>query len=162
MDEGFEVLTLLQTGKTPPMPVVLMELPGEHYWENWERFIREQLLDRGFIRREDLSFYKIIRSPEEAANWIQDYYMTYHSLRQVRNRLVIRLERELRDNEITVLNKQFADLFRSGKIYKTSALPEEADETNLVSKPRIALNYNNKSAGRLNEMILKINELGRS
>ncbi len=160
-DEGFEVLTLLQTGKAPPMPVVLMELSGEAYWETWDKFIRQQLLDRGFIDREDLSFYKILHSPEEAADWIVSYYSTYHSMRQVYSRLVIRLEKELTDSHVAVLNEKFADLIRVGKIFKTPALPEEADEPELATKPRIIFNYNKKSAGRLNEMILTINELGR-
>ena len=161
-DEGFEVLTLLQTGKSPPMPVVLMELPGEEYWETWDKFIKQQLLARGFIRQEDLSFYKIMHSPEEAANWIKSYYSTYHSMRQVRNRLVIRLEKELADNHITTLNSRFPDLIKSGKIYKTSPLPEEADEPDISVKPRIIFSYNKKSAGRLNEMILMINQLGHT
>ena len=161
-DEGFEVLTLLQTGKTPPIPVVLMELPGERYWEAWDQFIRQQLLDRGFVNPEDLSFYKVMHSPEEATAWIESYYSTYHSMRQVRNRLVIRLEKELRDSNIAVLNDKFRDLIRSGKIHKTSALPEEADEPDLRSKPRITFAYNKKSAGRLNEMILMINQLGHT
>ena len=161
-DEGFEVLTLLQTGKAPPMPVVLMELPGEQYWETWDRFIRDQLLARAFIRPEDLSFYKIIRSPEQAADWIASYYSTYHSMRQVRNRLVIRLEKELPDSQIVALNERFPDLLKSGKIYKTLALAEEADEPELRSKARITFSYNKKSAGRLNEMILMINQLGHT
>jgi len=161
-DEGFEVLTLLQTGKAPPMPVVLVELPGEQYWETWDQFIRDQLLARAFIRPEDLSFYKIIRSPEQAADWIASYYSTYHSMRQVRNRLVIRLEKELPDSQIAVLNERFPDLIKSGKIYKTSALAEEADEPELRSKARITFSYNKKSAGRLNEMILMINQLGHT
>ena len=161
-DEGFEVLTLLQTGKTPPMPVVLMELSGERYWEAWDHFIKHQLLDRGFIKPEDLSFYKVMQSPDEATSWIRSYYSTYHSMRQVRNKLVIRLEKELRDGHVAILNDKFQDLIGSGKIHKTPALPEEADEPNLRSKPRIAFSYNKKSAGRLNEMILMINELGHS
>jgi uncharacterized protein (TIGR00730 family) len=160
-DEGFEVLTLLQTGKAPPMPVVLMELPGENYWETWDGFIRRQLLARGFISAEDLSFYKIARSSEEAIDWITTYYSTYHSLRQVRDKLVIRLEKELKDAHVRRLNDMFQDLIESGKIFKTPALPEEKDEPNLRSKPRIAFSYNRKSAGRLNEMILTINRLGR-
>jgi uncharacterized protein (TIGR00730 family) len=158
-DEGFEVLTLLQTGKAPPMPVVLMELPGEKYWETWDQFIRQQLLPRAFIRPEDLSFYKIMRSPEEAADWIASYYSTYHSMRQVRNRLVIRLEKELTDSQVATLNESFKDVISSGKIYKTPSLPEEADEPNLLSKARITLSYNKRSAGRLNEMIMMINQL---
>ena len=161
-DEGFEVLTLLQTGKAPPMPVVLMELPGEAYWETWDKFIRQQLLARGFIDREDLSFYKILHSPEEAADWIVFYYSTYHSMRQVYSRLVIRLQKELTDSHIAILNEKFADLIKVGKIFKTPALPEEADEPELTAKPRIVFNYNKKSAGRLNEMILMINQFGQT
>ena len=161
-DEGFEVLTLLQNGKAPPMPVVLMELPGEAYWETWDKFIREQLLARNFIDTEDLAFYKIMHSAEEAADWIESYYSTYHSMRQVYSRLVIRLEKELTDDHVATLNKKFADLIKVGKIFKTPALPEEADEPELAAKARIIFNYNKKSAGRLNEMILMINQLGHT
>ena len=161
-DEGFEVLTLLETGKAPPMPVVLMELPGEEYWETWDKFIKQQLLARGFLDPEDLSFYKIMHSPEEAANWIKSYYSTYHSMRQVRNRLVLRLEKELLDSHIAELNAKFPDVIESGEIYKTLALPDEADEPDLQLKARIAFSYNKKSAGRLNELILVIDQLGGS
>jgi hypothetical protein len=109
-----------------------------------------------------LSFYKIARSAEEAVGWITSYYSTYHSLRQVGDKLVIRLEKELKDAHVRRLNEIFQDFIESGKILKTRALPEEKDEPNLLSKPRIAFVYNRKSAGRLNEMILTINELGRS
>jgi uncharacterized protein (TIGR00730 family) len=161
-DEGFEVLTLLQTGKAPPMPVVLMDLPGDHYWESWDRFVKEQLLARSFVSPEDLSFYRIMRSPEEAASWIKFYYSTYHSMRQVKNRLVIRLERDLTDSQMAELNETFVDLIKIGKIARTTALPEEADEPAAASKPRITFSYNRKSAGRLNQMILRINEMGRN
>ncbi len=159
-DEGFEVLTLLQTGRAPPMPVVLMELPGERYWETWDHFIRQQLLARGFISPEDLTLYRIVRSPEEAADWIASYYSTYHSMRQVGNTLVIRLEKEISDDHVLELNETFHDLIASGRISKTSALREEEDEPDLRSKPRIAFLYHRGGAGRLNEMILAINRLG--
>jgi uncharacterized protein (TIGR00730 family) len=161
-DEGFEVLTLLQTGKAPPMPVVLMELPGERYWESWDRFVRQELLARGFVSPEDLSLYRIVRSAEEATDWIASYYSTYHSSRQVGKRLVIRLEKELSDDQLSSLNETFRDLVASGKISKTSALREEADEPDLRSKPRIVFSYDRGRAGRLNEMILAINRLGRT
>jgi len=161
-DEGFEVLTLLQTGKAPPMPVVLMELPGEQYWESWDQFIRQQLLGRQFISLEDLSFYKIMHSPEEAVDWIRSYYSTYHSMRQVRDRLVIRLEKELPDSHVGKLNEAFRDLVESGEIAKTPALHAERDEPTLLAKPRIAFVYNKKSAGRLNQMISMINQLGQA
>ena len=120
------------------------------------------MLARGFISAEDLSFYKIARSPEEARDWITSYYSTYHSLRQVGDKLVIRLEKELKDAHVGRLNDMFQDLIASGKIFKTRALPEEKDEPKLRSKPRIAFAYDRNRAGRLNELILTINELGRS
>src|SRR5213594_3508770 len=160
-DEGFEVLTLLQTGKAPPMPVVLMELPGERYWETWDRFVRDQLLARGFVSPEDLRLYRIVHSAEEAADWIASYYSTYHSSRLVGNRLVIRLERELSDAQVSLLNERFRDLVTSGKISKTAALDAERDEPHLRSKPRLVFAYRLGRAGRLNEMILAINEFGR-
>ena len=123
-DEGFEVLTLLQTGKAQPMPLVLMELPGDNYWETWDRFVKDQVLARGYISPEDLSLYKIAHSAEEATAWIMSYYSTYHSIRQVRDRLVIRLERELSKNHIDQLNHSFADLIKSGEIEKTGPLPQ--------------------------------------
>ncbi len=160
-DEGFEVLTLLQTGKTSPMPVALLDLPGQDYWESWDRFIRQQLLKREFVSPEDLSFYRIMRSPTEAMEWISSYYSTYNSLRLVKNRLVIRLEKELKDSAIHQLNEEFRDIIKSGKIAPTIALPEEADEPDILTKPRITFSYKPKSPGRLNQMIWKINELGK-
>ncbi len=159
-DEGFEVLTLLQTGKTPPTPVILMELPGDDYWQAWDRFIREQLLARELLRPEDLSFYEIVHSPQEGVDRITDYYSTYHSARQVRDKLVIRLEKELSDEVIDGLNCSFQDVIESGEITRTSALSDEEDEPGLWIKPRISFHYNKKNAGRLNEMILAINSSG--
>jgi len=159
-DEGFEVLTLLQTGKAQPMPLVLMELPGDNYWESWDRFVRDQVLARGYISAEDLSLYKIAHSAEEARDWIKSYYSTYHSIRQVRDRLVIRLEKELSEEHIEQLNHSFADLVVAGDIVKTAPLNQENDEPEIISKPRISFRNNKQSAGRLNEMILAINRMG--
>ena len=161
-DEGFEVLTLLQTGKAQPMPLVLMELPGDDYWETWDRFIRGQLLERGYISPEDLSFYTIAHSAEEAAERIKFYYSTYNSSRLVRDALVIRLEKELSDSQVSQLNDSFSDLIETGRIVKTEPLRQERDQPDLISKPRISFRSNKKSAGRLNEMILEINQMGRS
>jgi uncharacterized protein (TIGR00730 family) len=161
-DEGFEVLTLLQTAKAPLMPVVLMEHPGEGYWEAWDSFIRQQMLARNYIRPDDIAFYKIMHSSNEAADWIQSYYSTYHSMRRVKDKIVIRLETELLDSQIEILNHEFRDLLKLGRIYKTLALPDEWDEPDIRSKPRIAFRYNNASAGRLNKLVLTINEMGNA
>ena len=131
-DEGFEVLTLLQTGKAEPMPLVLMEVPGGNYWESWDRYMRDQLLARGYISPEDLSLYKIAHSAEEAAEWIKSYYSNYHSVCQVHDKLVIRLEKELSKEQIGQLNDSFGDLLASGEIGKSAALRQEADEPELM------------------------------
>ncbi len=161
-DEAFEVLTLLQTGKAQPMPLVLMEVPGDNYWETWDRYVRDQLLARGYISPEDLNLYKIAHSAEEAVEWIMSYYSTYHSVRQVHDKLVVRLEKELSEEQIGQLNDSFADLLASGEIEKSVALRQEADEPELMSKPRIVFRNNKQSPGRFNQMILAINEMGSS
>ena len=158
-DEGFETLTLLQTGKARPMPLVLMELPSEEYWESWDQFIRKQMLSRGLISEEDLSLYKIVHSPQAGVDWIRSFYYGYHSMRQVRDVLVLRLEKELADNHIEALNDTFGDLVAKRKISKTGPLRVESDEPGLLSKPRIAFSYNRTSAGRLTQMILAINRM---
>ena len=161
-DEGFETLTLLQTGKAPPMPLVLMELPGEDYWESWDGFIRNQMLKRGLISKEDLSLYKIVHSPEEGVEWIRSFYSTYHSVRRVQDKLILRLEKELTQGQINELNDSFVDLLTEGRIEKTDVHPWEKDEPDLLSKPRISFSYNEKYASRLSEMILSINRMGKT
>ena len=161
-DEGFETLTLLQTGKTPPMPLILMELPGEDYWESWDDFIKKQTLSRKLISEGDLSLYKIVHSPEEGADWIKLFYSTYHSMRHVGDTLVLRLEKALTDDHIEELNGAFGDLVKKGKIRKCGVFSVESDEPHLLSKSRIAFSYNSTSAGRLTEMIVRINRMGET
>lgn len=160
-DESFETLTLLQTEKAPPRPFLLLELPGETYWERWDKFVKDQLLKRGLISPEDISLYKIVHSAEKALDEINMFYSTFHSFRQVGAKRVIRLEKELPDTAIKKLNQEFGDIVTTGKIERTYALPEEANEPELLSKPRMAFSYDHKSAGRLKQMIDQINKLGR-
>ena len=159
-DEGFETLTLIQTGKAPPMPFMLMESPDEDYWESYDNFIREQLLGRKLIAKEDLSLYKIIKSPQEGVQWVTRFYSSYHSMRFVRNHLVIRLERELSDAAVETLAGEFEDLIKKGSIKKAKAHQDEQNEPDLWRKPRIAFTYNKQSPSRLIEMIHRINDLG--
>ena len=159
-DEGFETLTLLQTGKTPPMPLVLMELPEDDYWESWDHFIRTQLLSRQLISPADLSLYRIVHSAHEAVDWIREFYSTYHSMRQVRDTLVLRLEKELTDDHLDELNRIYRDLIGRGSVKKVGPHSVESDEPDLLSKSRIAFSYNGKSAGRLTDMIVAINQMG--
>ena len=161
-DEGFETLTLIQTGKAPPMPLLFMELPGENYWESFDRFIREQLLGRKLIAERDLLLYKIVHSAEEALDYIKFFYSTYHSLRFVRDRVVIRLEHELPDD---VVHDARATSSRTSSRRepwrRRGALPEEANEPELLDKPRLVFALNRQSPSRLYEMMLRINEVGK-
>ena len=158
-DEAFETLTLLQTGKTPPMPFVLMELPGDDYWESWDRFIKNQMLRRGLISLEDRSLYKIVQTVEDGVEWIRSFYRVFHSMRQVGDKLVVRLEKEFSEQEIEELNEQFHDLATEGKIERADPFPVEANEPTLADKPRIVFSYNGAKPSRLTEMILAINGL---
>jgi uncharacterized protein (TIGR00730 family) len=160
-DEGFETLTLIQTGKASPMPLLLMELPGENYWESFDRFVKEQLLGRKLISQRDLLLYKIAHSPQEALDYVKFFYSTYHSLRFVRDRVVIRLEHDLSDEVVHGLAEEFSDLVKKGTIEKTRALPEETNEPELLDKHRLVFALNRQSPSRLYEMVLKINEVGR-
>lgn len=161
-DEGFETLTLIQTGKASPMPLLLMELPGDNYWESFDRFVKEQLLGRGLISPKDLLLYKIVHTPEEGVEHVKFFFSTYHSMRFVRDRVVLRLERELRDADVQALSAEFADLVKKGTIEKSRALPEETNEPELLEKPRLVFALNRQSPSRLHEMVLRINELGRA
>ena len=159
-DEGFETLTLIQTGKTPPMPLLYMDLPGEDYWSSFDRFVREQLLARRLIAERDTKLYKICTSAQEGVDYIKFFYSTYHSMRFVRDRLVIRLQKDLPDAAVATLGQEFADLVTKGTIVKSGALHEEANEPELEDKPRLVFTMNRQSPSRVHELIVAINELG--
>lgn len=159
-DEGFETLTLIQTGKAPPMPLLYMDLPGEDYWSSFDRFVREQLLARRLIAERDTKLYKICTSAQEGVDYIKFFYSTYHSMRFVRDRLVIRLQKDLPDAAVETLGKEFADLVTKGTIVKTAPLHEEANEPELEDKPRLVFTMNRQSPSRVHELIVAINELG--
>lgn len=160
-DEAFEVLTLLQTGKAPPRPMVLVERPGDGYWRAWDGFIREQMLGRGYVAPEDLSLYRIVASPEEAVAAVQEYYSTFHSVRQVGETLVLRLERALSPAQVQLLNRDFADLAADGVIAAVGPFPEEQDEPALLAKPRLAFRNAGVRGGKLNQLITAINRMGQ-
>jgi uncharacterized protein (TIGR00730 family) len=161
-DEGFEALTLMQTEKASPRPFLLLERPGETYWEGWDHFIKNELLARGLISPEDLSLYKIVHSAQDAIDEIALFYSTFHSTRQVDNKAVIRLEKELSDAVVKELNEKHAALVGDGKIEKIGALPEESNEPELADKPRLTFVYDQSKAGMLKLLITDINEYGRS
>jgi len=159
LDEGFETLTLVQTGKREPIPIIMLDVENGTYWEGWKRLVEEQLLGGGFISAEDRSLYMITHDLDSACAEIETFYRCYHSSRFVERRktLVLRLKRELRDEEVSCLNRDFGDILNEGEIRKCQPFEEEADEPALASLPRIALEFDQVHNGRLRQLINAVN-----
>jgi hypothetical protein len=158
MDEAFEVLTLLQTGKTNPLPVVLVDEPGGAYWETWRRFLEDSLLKFGLISAEDFSLFRITSSVEDAVREIHGFYRVFHSMRYVGLDLVIRIRKPLAPDALAALNRDFPDLLAEGSISQGSALPEEADEPEIADLARIVFRFDSGRQGRLRQLIDRLNQ----
>ena len=158
LDEGFESLTLVQTGKSDPRPIVFVDTPRGRFWDPLLKFFTQQLVRGGMIAPADRSIYQVARSAEEAAECIRRFYAVYHSLRYVGDRLVLRLRRRLPEETVAELSRAFRDLLISGAIQQATALPEERDEPELHELPRLILRFNRQHYGRLTQLIYRINE----
>ncbi len=159
-DEAMETLTLLQTGKLKPLPMLLLDEPGGTYWHRWSSFVSEVLLQDGYIGETDLRFFKIFTSPDEAIGHITDFYNNYHSLRFVDKRLVLRLTRTPTPGQARMLEREFADiLLPGGAMTPSKALPEEHNEMNIADLPRLVIDFDMKSFPRLRVLIDVINGL---
>lgn len=157
LDEGLEVLTLLQTGKRDMVPVVFLDEPGGTYWTPLVDFIVHRLLARGMIDREDMSLFRMTDSVDEAVAEILGFFRVYHSMRYVRRRLVLRLNQPISQQRLERLNDEFADLLTDGRIEQTPPLPEERDDPELAALPRLVLRFNRRSFGRLRQLIDALN-----
>jgi uncharacterized protein (TIGR00730 family) len=157
-DEGFETLTLVQTGKRDLMPIVCVDEPGGTYWKRWREFVVEQLLDRQLISLADMSLFRCFDSVEGAVAEILRFYSVYHSMRFVRRKLVLRLNHEPGDELIARLNTEFRDIVESGQIVRSDALPLESDDPHLADLPRLVFQFNRKDIGRLRQMVDVIND----
>ena len=157
LDEGYEALTLMQTGKSKLMPLVLMDRPGGTYWKTWDKHIREHLLRNGLISPEDLNLYHIAGNVDEAVRLITRFYRNYHSMRFVRETLVMRLRHPLSPTAIDALNEDFADIIVGQKIHAIEPTPEEREDHQFLELPRIAMEFNRKDYGRLRQMIDVLN-----
>jgi uncharacterized protein (TIGR00730 family) len=159
LDEGFETLTLVQTGKSEIMPIVMLDSPGGEYWKDWYAFINKQMVGGGFISPEDLSLFKITDSVDEACEEIRRFYRRYHSARFVdhRRKLVLRLKSEPDQRLVAALNEKFQDILVEGNIETSEAFPEERDEPKLLALPRLSLSFDQRQYSRLRELIDAVN-----
>ena len=153
-DELFEALTLVQTGKSNIIPIVMIAGEGNNYWINWAKHVHVDLLGNGMISEEDESLFHVASSAQDAVNHIMQFYKIYHSSRYVRSDYVIRTNAILTDESIERLNEAFSDIIREGKIHQSEALPSEKDHLDL---PRIIVPHTRRSFGRLRQLIDMVN-----
>ena len=153
-DEGFEALTLVQTGKAPTVPIVLVDQPGGDYWKHWDKYVRDELLAGGLIGEDDLALYHVFDDPAAAARHVCAFYRNYHSQRYVNDLLVIRMQRPLTDAQIALLNTEFASLIGEGRIEQGGPLEQEGELQHL---PRLRFVYTKHHFGRLRKLIDRIN-----
>jgi uncharacterized protein (TIGR00730 family) len=157
LDEAMEVFTLIQTGKTAPKPLILID-DQEGYWENFFRFVKESLLVKGFISGEDFSIFTITKNENEAVEAIESFYRVYHSMRFLDQRLILRLNKALTPEQIATLESEFPELITNGDHINCCGMyPEEMDEPDLVDLPRISLNFDHHHYGLLLAFIHRIN-----
>jgi uncharacterized protein (TIGR00730 family) len=157
-DEGFEMLTLVQTGKSKPRPIVLMEPKGSTYWAVWKRFIASEMARKGFINSEDFSLFHISKTVDDAVRYIENFYRVYHSLRYVSGQTVIRLKREISKKTLIFINKKFKDILKSGIIRPALITEKETQAQEYPDLQRLIMNFNMCDYGRLYEMIDIINK----
>jgi uncharacterized protein (TIGR00730 family) len=160
MDETFELLTLMQTGKARIMPVVLLDKPDGSYWETWLKFLTEHLYKFGYIGEEDFSLFKRVRNVDEAVQEIVHFYSVYNSARWVGEQLSIRLNKRLSESAVAALNDEFRSLVRLGEIVQATALRQEKNEPEIWELPRLILTPHRRSFGRFRQLIDSINALG--
>lgn len=158
-DEGFEALTLMQTGKSQPMPLVFVDRPRGNYWKTWWRFVEDQLLDEALISKEDLSLFKVTDDVEEACAEITQFYSNYHSCRYVKDALVVRVKHPVTEGLLRTLNERFANICLSGGQFRASSpMPEEENEPELKDLHRIVFPFNRTNFGRLRSLIDVVNQ----
>ncbi|HQU41693.1 MAG TPA: LOG family protein [Pirellulales bacterium] len=148
LDEGLEVLTLLQTGKRDMVPVVFLDPPQGDFWSGWQEFVNDRLLSRGMIAPEDLSLYKLTDRVDEAVGEILQFYRVYHSMRYVRNKLVLRLQSAPGEELLARIHDEFADIVHDGKFVVSGPLAEEQDDPALEK-----MRFNRRNLGRLRQLI---------
>jgi len=157
MDEGYEALTLMQTGKAQLMPLVLIDRPGGTYWKTWDKHVREHLLRDQLISTEDLGLYQITDDTDQAVRVITRFYRNFHSTRFVRDLFVIRLKNRPTDTAIAALNEDFGDIVVGPPIAHVPTTPEEIEDEDHVELPRIGFGFNRRDYGRLRQLVDVLN-----
>ncbi|MGB1723931.1 MAG: TIGR00730 family Rossman fold protein [Ilumatobacteraceae bacterium] len=158
LDETFELLTLTQTGKGVPVPIVLLDTPDDPYWEAVDTFVREHLVARGMVSADDVDLYRIRHGADGVAEEIEGFYRNYDSIRFVGDRLIIRLREIPVPSELEALRSEFADLSRGGSISETPPTAAEVADDDRLDLPRLAVDYDPRHAAGLRRLIDRLND----
>jgi uncharacterized protein (TIGR00730 family) len=159
MDEAFELLTLVQTGKANICPIIMLDEPGGSYWKGFEDFIQSDLVDRGYVSPDDMHLYSLTDDVKEAVDEIEEFYRVYHSQRLVGRKLILRLHEEPDDEVLQRLSTDFADILHK-PLEKTTATDQETRDEDVPDLPRIAVAFDRQHTGRLRQLINRLNESG--
>ena len=159
LDEMFELLTLSQTGKGNPVPIVVLDLPNDPFWGDLDSFIKKTLLPRKLVSEQDLALYRICSSVDEAVSEIDNFYSVYNSMRFVGKRLVLRLNRDISDDHLSSLNDHFRDICLNSTIERITATKAEIDDKDLLDNPRLAFQFARRDFGRLRQLIDAVNAI---
>jgi hypothetical protein len=157
LDEGFELLTLVQTGKAPPAPIILLDVPGGTFWKTWMSFIDHELRARGYISPGDVELVTITDDPEVALSEIKTFYSNYHSLRFVGGDLVLRMKTLPADTIIDQMNEEFADVIVSGRIEPATASKAEIADNDVPDLARLKFRFDRHGYARLRTLIDRVN-----
>jgi uncharacterized protein (TIGR00730 family) len=156
-DEGFELLTLVQTGKARPRPIVLLEPETSSYWKLWKNFIDKELAEKGFISKEDFNLFYIANTVDDAISYIDRFYSVYHSIRYVSEFTVLRLNRQISKKRLASLNKTFKSIISKGKIICSGPLEQEKRNKEYLELPRLVMRFDRRGYSKLFDMIHCIN-----
>jgi uncharacterized protein (TIGR00730 family) len=157
LDEAFEVLTLLQTGKRELMPLVFLDAPGGTYWTDWLAYIRTHLLAGKMISPEDLSLFRVTDSVDETAAEILSFYRLFHSMYYENNRLVIQLCEAFDDARLETVQRDFKDILSDGVFRQENVSIEQTNGSANGVRSRLIFHFNRRSLGRLRQLIDTIN-----
>ncbi|MDC1405971.1 TIGR00730 family Rossman fold protein [Akkermansiaceae bacterium] len=159
MDEIFETLTLIQTGKTRIYPLILIDAKGGTYWKFWQQFIEEHLSRLGMISESDYSLFKVTDDIDEAVEEVRRFYSNFHSYRYIGDNIIIRMQKELSESHMKRLHEDFSDILKSGGFKQCGPVCEEDDEPQLDALPRLVFRHRHRNFGRLRELINAVNGL---
>ena len=157
MDEGYEAITLMQTGKSQLMPLVLVDKPGGTYWKTWDKNIREHLLRDKLISPDDLNLYRITDNADEAVKIVARFYRNFDSTRFIKDLFVIRMKNAPSASALAALNEDFADIVMEGKIEILQPTPDEVEDKDRLDLARIGFNFNRRDYGRVRQLIDVLN-----